>query len=73
MSPETDQDWCFLQVNERQSRAPLWRRIVTIAVAAAFTLVTISLGSTRHRHAIQSDSSLSFRASASKLQSERLP
>jgi hypothetical protein len=73
MSRETEHEWVFSQANKRQSRAPLWRRIVTIAVAAAFTVVTISLGLVRHRHAVRDESGISFGAGSSKLQSERLP
>ena len=44
MSRKTEEDWAFSQVNERKSGAPVWRRVVTVVVAAVFTLVTISLG-----------------------------
>ena len=73
MSRETEQDWAFSQVNERKSGAPLWRRVVTVAVAAVFTLVTISLGLIRHRHAVRDDSGFPLPASYSKPQSEHLP
>ena len=72
MSRKTEQDWAFSQVNERKSGAPVWRRVLTVVVAAVFTLVTISLGLIRHRHAVRDESGLPLRASYSNLQSERL-
>jgi hypothetical protein len=42
----------------RGTRAPLWRRLVTVLVAAAFTVATISLGLMRHRH-FRDDSTIS--------------
>ncbi len=38
------------RVPVRTSHIPLWRRLVTLAIAAAFTIVMISLGLMRHRH-----------------------
>ena len=73
MSRKTEQDWAFSQVNERKSGAPVWRRVVTVVVAAVFTLVTISLGLIRHRHAVRDDSGFPLRASYSKPQSEHSP
>ncbi len=34
----------------RASRIPLWRRLVTLAVAVAFTVVMMALGLMRHGH-----------------------
>ena len=46
------------RVSFRGTRAPLWRRLVTVLVAAAFTVATISLGLMRHRH-FRDDSTIS--------------
>jgi len=73
MSRESEHEWVFSPVDERQSRPALWRRIVTIAVATAFTVVTISLGLIRHRHAVRDESGFSLGAASSKHQNERLP
>ena len=38
------------RVSSPETRTPLWRRLVTVLVAAAFTAAMISLGLMRHRN-----------------------
>jgi len=46
------------RVSSSETRTPLWRRLVTVLVAAAFTAAMISLGLTRHGH-IRYDNAIS--------------
>lgn len=47
---EADGDWDLRREPSREYRLPLWRRLLTIAVAAVFTVVMMSLGLIRHKH-----------------------
>jgi hypothetical protein len=38
------------RVPVRTNPIPLWRKLVTLLIAAAFTVVMISLGLMRHKH-----------------------
>ena len=46
------------RVSSSETRTPLWRRLVTVLVAAAFTAAMISLGLMRHGH-IRDDNAIS--------------
>jgi len=50
MGRRTDGDWDLRHEPSREHRLPLWRRLLTIAVAAVFTVVMMSLGLVRHKH-----------------------
>ena len=47
---EADGDWDLRHGPSREHRLPLWRKLLTITVAAVFTVVMMSLGLIRHRH-----------------------
>lgn len=46
---EADGDWDLRHGPSREYRLPLWRRLLTLAVAAVFTVVMMSLGLIRHK------------------------
>lgn len=50
VSTEADDDWDLRHEASREHRLPLWRRLLTIALAAVFTVVMMSLGLIRHKH-----------------------
>lgn len=50
MGRRTDDDWDLRHEPSREYRLPLWRKLLTIAVAAVFTVVMVSLGLVRHKH-----------------------
>jgi len=50
MRRDLDETGELRRVSLRGMRVPFWRRLVTVIVAAAFTVATISLGLMRHRH-----------------------
>jgi len=47
---EADGDWDLRHEPSREHRLPLWRKLLTITVAAVFTVVMMSLGLIRHKH-----------------------
>ena len=50
MRRDLDDNGDLRRVSSPETRTPLWRRLVTVLVAAAFTAAMISLGLMRHRH-----------------------
>ena len=50
MGRRTDDDWDLRHVPSREYHLPLWRKLLTITVAAVFTVVMMSLGLIRHKH-----------------------
>ena len=50
MRRRTDGEWDSRHIRIREYRVPMWRRLLSVAIAAAFTVVMISLGLMRHRH-----------------------
>jgi hypothetical protein len=50
MRRDLDETGELRRVSFRETRVPLWRRVVTVLVAAAFTVAAISLGLMRHGH-----------------------
>ena len=59
MRRDLDETEELRRVSFRGTRMPLWRRLVTVLVAAAFTVATISLGLMRHRH-FRDDNTVSY-------------
>ncbi|MDE2475642.1 MAG: hypothetical protein KGO48_11390 [Alphaproteobacteria bacterium] len=49
VSTEAGGDWDLRHETSREHRLPLWRRLLTIALAAVFTVVMMSLGLIRHK------------------------
>ena len=71
MTRESEQDWDLSRVDEGRSQPSLWRKVLTVTIAMAFTVVTISLGLIRHRHTLREEGGLSFRAAPSNFHIER--